>query len=176
MKRGSTTWWAPDGPALITWIGVLGGIAAIWPFVVDFWTHGHAWTATGVALLVVVPVLLLFWRLVLRLKNALALTLTWGEALHGGVRWGWNRGQVGRVLGPYCPDPAHGDRLQIRSTGKDAVDGDVVGPGNPLYCPQEPQRDYFFDDPSLSGVSVGAARERVRLALSTLGVWRRISA
>lgn len=172
----NSNWRWPDGPAIVVWIGVLGSISSVVALALAVHLSGFTWIAVGLILPILVLVLLLFWRLVFRLWDALAITLTWGEAIHQGVRWGWTCAERDRVLGPYCPDPAHGDRLRVRGTGLEATDGDVVGPGNALYCPQEPNRDYLFTGSALSGISVGLARERVRRALATIGVWRTISA
>lgn len=165
-------WFAPEGKMLVAWIGILGSLCTIFGVSIPLLQVEHPKLAISLFFVTVVPCLFWMWTLVLRFHKAMSLTITWGEALHSGVRWGWRRSDKDAVLGPYCPNLGHGSRLLLRSSGTDPTDGDVVGRTNPLFCPQEPSQDYFFEDATLSGIAVATARERVRIALATLGAWK----
>ncbi len=164
---------ALQGQQLVNWLGIAGSLGTLIPLTVLLWENRPR-LAIVVVTVTVMPCLFLLLRMVQLLRNAMRLTMTWGELLYGGVRWGWNRSDPDKILGPYCPNPAHGSLLLVRRSGTAPLDGDVIGAGNPLFCPEEPNRDYSFDDRSLSGVAVGTLREQVREALATLGVWRRL--
>lgn len=158
---------------MVSWLGFVGSLGTLIPLALSLWPNRPRLAAIFVTV-TVLPCLFLMLRMVQLLRNAMQLTMTWGELLYGGVRWGWNRSEPHKILGPYCPNPAHGSLLILRRSGTAPLDGDVIGAGNPLYCPEEPSRDYHFDDRSLSGLAVGTIRGQVRDALATLGVWRRL--
>jgi hypothetical protein len=166
---------APTGKQLVGWIAFLSGLCSISGVtIVALFSGKFPKLALALFVLVGVPTIGLLWVAILRLSSAMKLRIVWGEAIYGGVRWGWDRRAKDVVKGPYCPNldlPHTQNLLKLRKSGGIPSDGEVIGPNNPLFCPEE-NCNYTFEDASLSGVPIVTVKERVRIALATLGAWK----